>query len=243
MNTTSWRTKFVTAKCEIALALNQGAAGGTYDEAAILISSVLTALAAVLWPGRGNDRARFIELLVRIAPSVPSFTTISVPLLIQHLESSGHNSEANVLKDRLTLFEPSLVVTGPQVDRDEDEILSISPNISVKMVRRYSYACQLYEELRSPYAHEYRPGDNAESRPMTIRPNQAVSYFNSLVPVINRVRRKRIHFHIEWLAAVALGIAKKIDSEEIYEPLADPSSWWIQEPEKHTAALYLPTDR
>lgn len=112
-----WRTNWVTSKCEIALALSNGAASASYGEAAIVISSALTALAAELWPGLRQDRGRFIELLVRMSPSTPSLATVSVPLLVRHLSNVNRVSEADEISKNLLPSCSSLVVTGQDVDR------------------------------------------------------------------------------------------------------------------------------
>lgn len=217
-----WRTKFVSAKCDIALALSNGAAGAAYGEAAILISSLLTALSSELWPGRNQDRVRFIELLVRVSPSTPKLTTVSTPLLIQHLLGSNHLAEADQLQVKLLSCDSSLIITGTEVDRSEDDILAISPSIPRDIVRRFSYACLLYDELRSSYAHEYRPGDKAESWPTTMRLNQDISY-------VNKNSQRTIHFHIGYLARIAIETVQRMDSGSISTPMPTPAIWWSKE--------------
>jgi hypothetical protein len=219
----SWRTNWVTSKCEIALALANGAGGAGYGEAAIIVSSALTALAAEMWPGPRQDRARFIELLVRMSPDTPSLSTVSIPLLVQHLRTQKeHSQEAVTLANRFLPVGTSLVVTGPDVDRSELEILALVPSIQVKLLRRFSYACLLYEELRSSYAHQYQPGPKADSWPMTMLRSQAVSY-------VNKITERRIHFHIEWLAQLAIEVVKEIDATLAKNPSSLPAIWWINE--------------
>lgn len=223
MSITSWRTDWVTSKCEIALALAKGAGGAGYGEAAIIISSALTALASEMWPGLRQDRARFIELLVRMSPNRPSLSTVSIPLLVQYLRMhQEHSQNALVLATRFLPAGTSLVVTGPDVDRSEYEILALLPSISVRLLRQFSYACLLYEELRTSYAHQYQPGQKADSWPMTMLPNRAVSY-------VNKITERRIHFHIEWLAQLALEVVMQIDSAFANIPPSRPAVWWINE--------------
>jgi hypothetical protein len=221
MKSISWRTEWITAKCEIAIALHKGVAGGGYAEAAILLSSAITALASEIWPGKAQDRTRFIELLVRMSPPTPSLATISVPLLMQHLKTSNP-AVARQLEIKLLDFGSSLVVTGLDVDRLEADLAAIVPTIPLKVMRKHSYACLIYEELRSSYAHDYRPGEKADSWPMTILPNQAISY-------VNKMTERRIHFHIDWLAGITIEIAKQVDSISAKLPLPCPLTWWISE--------------
>lgn len=227
MTSESWRRDWVTEKCQIATALARGVAGGGYSEAAILVCATLSALAAEVWPGRNIDRVRFIELLVRLGPTPSIPMTISVPLLVRHLELTSSKSSANLLRDKFLPFSNTRVVTGPDVDKSEAEVLSICSDLSTKDIRKLSYACLLYEEVRSAYAHEYRPGDKADSWPMTMAVGQSVSYVNRLLATKVPETDRLIHFHIDWLAQLAVGIAMDIDAHRTSLPLPAPASWWI----------------
>jgi hypothetical protein len=220
MSSENWRTRWVTDKCNIALALESGQVGAGYSEAAILVCATLNALAAEVWPDRGLDRVRFVELLIKMTPSSPSPATISVPLLVQHLRTESLTAEANTLVRALMPFGSSLVITGSDVDKSEFELLSICPAIPVGLLRKNSYACLLYEDVRSSYAHEYRPGGRADSWPMTMLQGQCVSY-------VNKVTERRVHFHIEWLARIAVELAECIDALDATLPLVRPATWWI----------------
>ena len=223
----NWRRDWVTKRCEIATALARGEAGGSYSEAAILVCAALSALAAELWPGRNIDRARFIELLVRLGPTPNIPMTISVPLLVRHVELTYSKSSAKQLGDTFLPFSETRVITGPEVDKSESEVFSICSDLSAKDIRKFSYACLLYEEVRSAYAHEYKPGAKADSWPMTMAEGQPVSYVNRLltsgIPEIGRL----IHFHIAWLARLAVDIAMDIDTHHALLPRPVPASWWI----------------
>jgi len=223
----SWRCGWVTEKCGIASALARGEAGGSYSEAAILVCAALSALAAEVWPGRGLDRARFIELLVRFGSSPKFPMTISVPLLVQHLETTTSKASVKPLMNTLLAFSPTRVVTGSEVDKREGELMSISPILIPKTIRKFSYACLLYEEVRSSYAHEYRLGNKADSWPMTTRDGQSVSYVNRLLATDIPETGRLIHFHIEWLTKLAIDLASSIDALSTTLPRQAPTSWWI----------------
>ena len=64
------------------------------------------------------------------------------------------------------------------VDKSEKEVMDICQTLSLEEVRQHSYANLLYKEVRSGYVHEYRPGNRADSSPMTGNPNVQVSYVN-----------------------------------------------------------------
>src|SRR6188768_2375819 len=112
MGSVSWRHEWVSEKCRIATALVGGEAGGSYSEAAILTCAALSALSAEVWPGRTRDRVRFIELLARLAPPSSTSTTISIPLLAQHLESTPQRADARILTEALLPTSPTRVITG-----------------------------------------------------------------------------------------------------------------------------------
>lgn len=223
----SWRSEWVTKKGEIAAALARGEAGGSYSDAAILVCAALSALSAEVWPGRGIDRARFIELLVRFSstPNIPM--TISVPLLVRHIELTHSKSSAKPLRDAFLPFSATRVVTGQNVDKSEDVVRANYSDLTAKDIRKFSYACLLYKEVRSAYAHEYKPGTKADSWPMTMSEEQSVSYVNRLLSPGSPETGRFIHFHIAWLAKLAVDIAVNIDIHRATLPRQVPENWWI----------------
>ena len=59
----TWRTDWVTKKRDTALRLANGECGGSYGEAMLILCTILSALAAEVWPGTQIDKRRFVELL------------------------------------------------------------------------------------------------------------------------------------------------------------------------------------
>lgn len=53
--------QFVERPLAVAAALEQGACGGSYAEACVLVSSLISAVASFVWPGQRMDRKRFVE--------------------------------------------------------------------------------------------------------------------------------------------------------------------------------------
>jgi len=227
MASMSWREDWVREKCEIAAALSRGEAGGTYSESTILVCAALSALSAEVWPGRGIDRGRFVELLVRLGSTTTMLASISVPLLVQHLTAAADHVNSTILQNALLSFSPTRIVAGPEVDRAETEVLALCPSLSRKTIRRHSYACLLYEEVRSSYAHEYRAGSRADSWAMTQYDGQAVSYVNRLLKPRIPETGRFIHFHVEWLLQMAIDLAASIDALAPTIPRSVPAAWWI----------------
>lgn len=217
----TWHKAWVREKCDIAGRLARGEAGGGYAEAAILLCAALSALAAEEWPGPGKDRVRFVELLVRLGKFRNLCTTISVPLLVQALELQGRRPDAVALRRATSLPDSARILVGPEVDRSEAEVLAVCPSFDPVFLRTFSYGALLYQEIRSSYAHEYRPGASANSAPMTAAPDQAVSYVNQLrEPTFTCIDRS-IHFHVPWLRELARDLADAVDAANL--PQMEPA--------------------
>lgn len=222
-----WREEWVGSKVTLAKKLGVGECGGGYAEAVIILCGVLSAVASERWPGRNKDKNRFVELLHQYADSVLSATRISVPLLTAYLGNKNRFAEQKALRDAYMPHSYTRVITGDDVDKTEDEIVSLCRSLDISLVRRFSYATLLYEETRSGYAHQYMPGPRSDSWAMgSARANARVSY-------INRLDRSRgsgqvkhlIHFSVQWLADLAVSVEKNV------RPLAPDnhfSAWWLK---------------
>ena len=217
----TWRQEWANVKREIALRLSNGECGGAYGEAVIILCAAISALSADVWPGRGIDRVRFVEALIRFTPAEFNVSRISIPLLISKLRQVGETQKSEKLKKEFLDMNLSLVVIGDEVDRDEAEVLRICSNLSLKEIREQSYANILYGEIRSGYAHEYRPGERADSSPMT-SVDTSISYINWA-----HKRDRNIHFHIKWLSQIASSIAVAVDTQDEHLPYQNPAKWWV----------------
>jgi hypothetical protein len=216
----NWRARWVARKVLIATRLANGdieEAG--YAEAAMILCGVLNALAAELWPGKGKDKQRFVELLVRYAGTRLCMTTISIPLLIGHL---GNAKDAQHLREYVQSVDHSLasrVLTGPEIDLTESEAASLCPNVPAWMLRHFSYAALLYEEIRCGYAHEYVHGVRSNSWKMSTQGNAFVSYVNRI-----DLSRRLIHFDVPGLCKLAtsteFGSRDKV-------PNSSFADWWL----------------
>lgn len=225
MSLQTWRRDWVNEKRDVAARLSRGEAGGGYAESAIVICAALSALSAELWVGRGIDRVRFVELLATLGPHSNDCKIVSIPLLVQHLASNSRTSEAEKLQQAFSLPTSALVLTGPDVDRSEQDVLAVCPQLDIKEVRRFAYASILYSEIRTSYAHEYRPGKLADSWPMTMLADQRVSYINRMTESLKMERL--IHIHIDWMGNLALELAAAVDQLASYLPLSMPQVWWL----------------
>lgn len=219
-----WRQKWVAAKVALATRLGSGDCGGGYAEAVIILCSVLSAVAAERWPGRNKDKKRFVELLYQYADAALSVTRVSVPLLVRYLGEKSRVTEHNTLQSALMPRSDTLVLTGDNVDKSENEVLGICPSLELSLVRRFSYATLLYEETRSSYAHQYMPGPRSDSWVMgSARAHGRVSYTNRMSMKENRVDRL-IYFSVPWLADLVLSVERNL------RPLMPDDQffqWWL----------------
>ena len=219
----SWLTGWTEQKIEIAQKLNKGESGGTYAEATIILCSVLSAMAADIWPGQFKDKNRFVELLIKYSDESLGAKIISVPLLIGALRDSEYKEESKLLSELYMPKCSSQLITGPDVDKDENEIASICPNIPIKLLRMNCYAHILYTEVRSSYVHQYLPGKRSDSWAMASQRRKIeISYVNRL----DRADRQ-IYYNINWLVSVIRSIvgATGDDIESLVN--SDFKNWWL----------------
>lgn len=219
----TWRSRWVSGKQAVAARLQNGEAGGGYSEAVLILTAVISALAAEAWPGEDKiDRKRFNEVLIKTVPADLNTARVSVPLLIGYLRKTGKTANAAKAADAFTCHDDSRVLVGKDVDRLENEIQALLPTLDLLSIRKCSYANLLYEEVRSPYVHGYQPGKRADSHSMTSR-DADVSYTNW---VDNPDRS--IHFHADWISRITLPIALVLDSAKNPPPFPRPTKWWIE---------------
>lgn len=226
---------FVQRPLQVAAKLNQGAAGGSYVEAAILVSGVISSIAATIWPGNRIDRKRFVEAWVRLSPADANAVRVSLPLLRHELLRQGRRADAAAVERlRPQFFRPGqdcLVLTGRDVDVEEGDLVTACRALDTGLCRQFSYPALFYSEVRSSLVHEYLIGNVADTFPMTEQ-DASVSYTNNLVKYeetdecIERVVKKRVHFHLPWLVGLADGLAQKADDLLARRPVEVPARWW-----------------
>jgi hypothetical protein len=220
---------FLGGKTDLARRLAVGECGGTYDEAVLILSAVLSSLAATLWPGKGIDRRRFVEVWARYASEDVNAMRISVPLLAQHLHSAGDQSciaslaalRPEGFRDFPGTFE-LLVVTGGDVDLSEVEVRRACPTLAVRTIRKFSYPRVFYENVRNGYVHEYGPTPFASRYPGGKSLAPIVTYLNSASPPF-----RKIHFNIEWLCAVVEAVAEAVFPYCCGKSAPQAPPWWL----------------
>ncbi len=224
-------SQFVQRKMSVAEALNKGQCGGSYVEGCIITGALLSAIAADLWPGTHIDQFRFVELWTRFGWDIPDACHISVPLLVDDLRAKGRKADPELIEkaNPVVLGGGSLSRTtkGKDVDRTDQALLSLCPQLTKAEVRKFSYPCVFYREIRSALVHEYKVGSAATLLAMD-ETDSGVSYIDNLRD--GEDDKPVIHFGMSWLTKVISAIAKR--AESVFDdtaPLPHPPVWWLRE--------------
>lgn len=197
----------------------------------MLLSALLSGIAAELWPGKDKiDGKRFVELWVQYADPKFEPTLISVPFVRQHLRKFQRDGDVSAIeKARPEMFGlgyGSRLLVGSDVDIKELDLLKIT-TLTAHEARRYSYPAIFYKHVRSNLAHEYKLSDQAAAHFLTRR-KANVSYNNRVDMTEAEMTRRLIHFHIEWIANITRSIASNVVGfVDAYETIARPARWWI----------------
>jgi hypothetical protein len=227
----------VKRKLKVAEALAEGQCGGSYSDACILLSCMISGMAADLWRGEGIDKKRFIEVWARYADELLSPLLVSAPLLVGNLRRDKRLREAETIEalrpKGLGAGYEDLVVTSADVDMSEHEVLAQCPQLTLWEVRAHSYPAAFYQHVRSTLVHEYHPGDFAATWSMTAC-EARVSYVNvadwsdESDDYDELSEYRQIHYHIPWLIKLVRSIAICSDGALRSTPLPHPGSWWVE---------------
>ena len=206
-------TDFVTRPLEIATALANGELGGSTLEAHLIIGATISGMAAFVWPGKGKDRRRFVEVWARYSDSSLHANRISLPLLADELWTYRLSEECNAVET----LRPELlrlgaqVVTGDDIDVSEADVLRACPTLDARRIRCNSYGALYYRQVRSSVVHEYQFGARAVTWPMTTR-KAGVSYANYAIPGAGSMTtrsERHIHYGLPWLSEIVRSIARR----------------------------------
>jgi hypothetical protein len=194
---------WIDQRIQIAERLAEGQCGGTTAEAFLILSSVISGIAADLWPGTRIDRQRFVELWARYTGPALLADLISVPLLMNQLEQQKRYDIADRLRaNNSDCFSPrglpdTRVVTGEDVDVLDNEVQAVVPELTMTEIRRSSYPDLFYVHFRSGYVHEYQVGPLADAIIMS-HTRSFITYGNFF-----EAPHRRINFEVSWVASVA----------------------------------------
>ncbi len=213
---------FVERPLSVAASLDKGECGGGYLEACVIISSLISGIASLVWPGERIDRKRFVEAWQRFS-GTPEAYRVSLPLLTRSLLPTRRTEAMALQQLRGGMFGAGYgarVVTGEDVDVDEATVIGTCPTVGRQEVRAHTYPALFYEHFRCALVHEYEFGTSASAWPMTAR-EADVSYFNDIS------HGRKIHFHVPWLITVTRTLASGADQAMAAGAVALPAAWWV----------------
>jgi hypothetical protein len=216
------------AKVDLASRLANGECGGSYGDAVLVLSSIVSGIAAELWPGEGIDRKRFVEVWARYSTPELNPNKISLPLLVDTLRKRGETSVAErvrLLREDCISSIPAfdtIVVTGDRVDVSEVELLRVAPELTLADVRAQTYGSIFYRHFRSSYVHEYKAGTHGDEVVMS-RTRGDITYSNWVSPPY-----RRINFSAVWLAEIVRSICANAAQEYWDGEKPRPNAWWLE---------------
>lgn len=218
--------KWLNSKLELATLLVEEKGEEAEPDAQILLCCAISGFAAVLWPGTGLDRQRFIQLLIEFSPIHERLKRISTPVLASNLRNSKNSKSAKVLSDKYFPGHPTEMLDPEQVDRPESEIISIFPSLKLKKIRKASYASIIYTDLRCALVHEYSLSPNLTDFNL-FGNTDTPTYVN--IQTIAGQRRRVLHLPINYIKTILKETADNLfeywaSSTSWTKPI--PSSWW-----------------
>ncbi|QIN84507.1 hypothetical protein GBA63_19050 [Rubrobacter tropicus] len=222
--------EWVNGRVELAKRLDADECGGTYADAILVLSAVLSGFASDASPGKGRDMVRFVEAWFTLSDPALNAGRVSVPLLLDALREEGETAIIEKVRaSRPGIFAPgndSRVLVGDEIDQAEAELVALDPDLATKGLRRLSYGRVFYEHVRSAYTHEYHLSEPASEFAQTSWPAR-VSYVNFIRPPDRRVRRL-IHFDVAWVGDILESVATSLVTAGPIEPLSEPKTWWVR---------------
>ena len=205
---------FLSGRISLVKSLDANEPAARYEDLVLILCAVLSACAAIHYPGRGIDRNRFIELLVMNSPINFRTSWISIPALINR----------GLINESQTLYgkpgNETRIFRDEEIDVSLDEAKNQYPEIDEKSLKKHCYASLIYEWLRCGYTHEYCARGDITRVPAS-RQQARVSYIGRSTK--NGIKRM-VSFHLNYL----ISIAEYHVSDLSREQLRKSSGWWIE---------------
>lgn len=205
---------YLISKVDLAIDLAYKNKHSSYEDAALITMSILSACSAWRWPGKRIDKTRFVELLVKHSPTQFRSNWISVPALINEnlilIKETKYHSEGIT-----RIFQDN------EIDTTLVNANSKWPVIGLVKLKKFTYANLIYERLRCGYAHQYFPHSEITQYPPSDSA-KIVSYihrgYNNNKMVIMS------SFEIDYLIKLAKHHADILPDQEETKP----STWWLE---------------
>jgi hypothetical protein len=207
---------FLQGRIDLVKALRESSLPVTHQDLELMLTAVISACAACRWPGEGFDRKRFVESLVRFGSPDLHLDYVSTGALLELGVVSDSETPWGVFGQEIRIF------TGDEIDGAIPDMAKKYPNVSIRDLKRASYANRIYEWLRCGYAHIYWAAGNTTHVAPSDRPAQ-ISYIGRREPDGSRVRIAS--FHLDYLISVAEEQVAALPKTK----LEKPDQWWIDQ--------------
>lgn len=206
-------SKFLEDKIRLVRELIESDIRVGYEDLALILCAVISACAAGRWPEPRIDRKRFVELLVTHSPADARTSWVSLAALInKHFVSEADTPFA---RDETRIFRDE------EIDLTLGDAAKAYPHLTIRDLKKCSYANLIYEWLRCGYAHQYGPDEHVTQ--------VAASRRDARVSYIGRRHgsgiRRMTSFHLDYLTTLAEHHA--VNDAERLSPQPLPATWWI----------------
>jgi hypothetical protein len=207
---------FLQGRIDLVKVLRESSLPVAHQDLELILTAVMSACAACRWPGKGFDQKRFVESLIRF----------SSPELHLDYVSTGALLEAGVISDGQTPWgqpgQQLRIFTGDEIDGTIAAMAERYASVSIRDLKKASYANRIYEWLRCGYAHSYWADGNTTHVPPSDESAQ-ISYIGQREPDGTRIRIAS--FHLDYLVSVAQEqVATLLEGK-----LDKPDQWWIDQ--------------
>jgi hypothetical protein len=206
--------RFLRKRVELARTLATDNPLADYSDVVLVVTAVLSACASIRWPGKGVDRRRFVELLVKNSPEDFRLSWVSIPALINR--GSIRESDTPYAGGNSTR-----IFRDDEIDLPFQDVRTRYPSVPQDQVRKYSYASLIYDWLRCGYAHEYHAHEDIITVPPS-RKNARVSYIGRWT---SESSKRMVALHLDYLLEIAdYHVCALPETED-----PRPSVWWLDQ--------------
>ncbi len=207
---------FLQGRIDLVRTLRESPIVVTHQDLELILTAVISACAACRWPGEGFDRKRFVESLIRFGSPELHLDYVSTGALLEFGVISDSQTPWGDVGQEIRIF------TGDEIDGSISDMAQRYPNVSIRDLKRASYASRIYEWLRCGYAHNYWAAGNTTHVAPSDGPAQ-ISYIGRREPDGNRARIAS--FHLDYLISVVEQQVSTLPKTK----LEKPDQWWIDQ--------------
>lgn len=208
--------RFLQGRIDLVQELRASSLGFAPQDLELILTTVISACATWRWPGKGFDRKRFVESLIRFSSPSLHLDYVSIGGLLELGLISENDTPWADFGKRDRIF------TGDDIDCALPDMSARYPHLATSDLKEASYADLIYRLLRCGYAHTYWSSGNTTYVPASRRPAQ-ISY----------IGRREIDGKVTRISSFHLDYLIDVTQEQVLtlpdEPLPEPNKWWIDE--------------